>query len=136
MSAVSRPSARWRTRGLPAEVTSFVGRRREVADVKRLLSGSRLVTLTGVGGVGKTRLAYRVAAELRRAFPDGVWPVDLAELGQLVKAASARPEPATLMFEPDARARYLRVDEAIGAIRRNGGAKIAFPGISRYGALI
>lgn len=80
MSAVSRPSARWRTRGLPAEVTSFVGRRREVADVKRLLSGSRLVTLTGVGGVGKTRLAYRVAAELRRAFPDGVWPVDLAEL--------------------------------------------------------
>jgi predicted ATPase/DNA-binding NarL/FixJ family response regulator len=61
-------------------VTSFVGRRREVADVKRLLSESRLVTLTGVGGVGKTRLAYRVAAELWRAFPDGVWPVELSEL--------------------------------------------------------
>ncbi|MCO6005578.1 ATP-binding protein, partial [Actinoallomurus purpureus] len=42
---------------LPAEVTSFVGRRHEVAEVKRLLSHSRLVTLTGVGGVGKTRLA-------------------------------------------------------------------------------
>jgi predicted ATPase/DNA-binding NarL/FixJ family response regulator len=57
-----------------------VGRRREVADVKRLLSKSRLVTLTGVGGVGKTRLAYRVATEVRRAFPDGVWLVELADL--------------------------------------------------------
>jgi predicted ATPase/DNA-binding NarL/FixJ family response regulator len=61
-------------------VTSFVGRRREVADVKRMLSASRLVTLTGVGGVGKTRLAYRVAGGLWRAFPDGVWLVELAEL--------------------------------------------------------
>jgi predicted ATPase/DNA-binding NarL/FixJ family response regulator len=51
-----------------------------MADVKRLLSGARLVTLTGVGGVGKTRLAYRVAAELWRAFRDGVWLVELAEL--------------------------------------------------------
>ena len=62
--------------------------------------------------------------------------VDLAELGLLVKAASDAPEAATLMFEPDARARYLRVDEAIGAIRRNGGTKIAFPGIDRYRELI
>lgn len=65
---------------LPAEVTSFVGRRHEVAEVKRLLSTSHMVTLTGVGGVGKTRLASRVAADLRRAFPDGVWLVELAEL--------------------------------------------------------
>ncbi len=62
--------------------------------------------------------------------------VDLAELGLLVKAAADRPEPATLMFEPEALARYLRVDEAIGAIRRNGGTRIAFPGIHRYGGLI
>lgn len=62
--------------------------------------------------------------------------VDLAELGLLVKAAEERPEPATLMLEPDAHARYLRVDEAIGAIRRNGGTRIAFPGIQRYGGLI
>ncbi|WP_460359725.1 LuxR C-terminal-related transcriptional regulator [Actinoallomurus bryophytorum] len=75
-----RTSGRWRERGLPAEVTSFVGRRQEMADVKRLLSASRLVTLTGVGGVGKTRLAYRVAGELWRVFPDGVWLVELAEL--------------------------------------------------------
>ncbi|MFF5209701.1 ATP-binding protein [Streptosporangium sp. NPDC000396] len=61
-------------------MTSFVGRRREVIEIKHLLSGARLVTLTGVGGVGKTRLALRVAAEVRRAFPDGVWLVELAAL--------------------------------------------------------
>jgi hypothetical protein len=60
---------------LPAELTSFVGRRGELAEVRRLLAGSRLVTLTGVGGVGKTRLAVRAAAGLRRAFRDGVWLV-------------------------------------------------------------
>src|SRR5690242_18796108 len=65
---------------LPAEVTSFIGRRHEVTGVRRLLSTSRLVTLTGAGGVGKTRLAQRVGAEMRRAFPDGVWFVELAEL--------------------------------------------------------
>ena len=65
---------------LPAELTSFVGRRHELAEIKRLLSVSRLVTLTGMGGVGKTRLALWAAAEIRRAFPDGVWFVPLAEL--------------------------------------------------------
>jgi predicted ATPase/DNA-binding CsgD family transcriptional regulator len=65
---------------LPAAVTRFVGRRRELADVRRLLAESRLVTLTGVGGVGKTRLALHVAGEVRRAFADGVWFVDLAVL--------------------------------------------------------
>ncbi|SNT06369.1 ExbD/TolR family protein [Sphingopyxis indica] len=62
--------------------------------------------------------------------------VDLAELGLLVKRASERAEPATLMLEPEARARYLRVDAAIGAIRRNGGTRIAFPGIAQYRELI
>ena len=62
------------------ELTSFVGRRRELGEVKRLLGASRLVTLTGVGGTGKTRLAARAGAELRRAFPDGVWFVDLTAL--------------------------------------------------------
>jgi predicted ATPase/DNA-binding CsgD family transcriptional regulator len=59
---------------------NIVGRRREVADAKRSLAGARLVMLTGVGGVGKTRLAMRVAAESRRSFPDGVWMVELASL--------------------------------------------------------
>jgi predicted ATPase/DNA-binding CsgD family transcriptional regulator len=65
---------------LPAEVTSFVGRRRELADAKRALAKSRLVTLTGVGGVGKTRVAERVARDRRRAYPHGVWLVELGEL--------------------------------------------------------
>ena len=65
---------------VPAELTSFVGRRRELAETKRLLAQSRLVTLTGMGGVGKSRLAVHAAAGLRRAFPDGVWFVRLAEL--------------------------------------------------------
>ncbi|TCC05407.1 ATP-binding protein [Kribbella soli] len=76
--AGSKPaSARGR---LPAELTSFVGRRRELADTRRLLSSSRLLTLTGAGGVGKTRLALRMAAEVRRTFSDGVWFVELAAL--------------------------------------------------------
>lgn len=62
--------------------------------------------------------------------------IDLAQLGRLVKTASDQAEPATLLFEPDPRARYLRVDQAIGAIRRNGGTAIAFPGIDRYRDLI
>ena len=65
---------------LPAELTSFVGRRRELSETRRLLAGSRMLTLTGVGGVGKTRLALRMAAEVRRTFPDGVWFVELAAL--------------------------------------------------------
>jgi len=72
--------AQRRAGNLPAQLTSFVGRRREVAEIRRLLSGSRLVTLTGVGGAGKTRLSLRVAGDLRRAFPDGVWFVELAAL--------------------------------------------------------
>ncbi|WP_433517883.1 ATP-binding protein [Nonomuraea sp. CA-143628] len=71
---------RQRSGWLPAEVTSFVGRRHEVAEVKTLLSASRTVTLIGVGGVGKTRLALRVGLEVRRAFRDGVWLVELASL--------------------------------------------------------
>ncbi|MFD2416441.1 LuxR C-terminal-related transcriptional regulator [Amycolatopsis pigmentata] len=66
---------------LPAELTSFIGRRRELSEVRRLLSVSRLVTLTGLGGVGKTRLAVQSGAALRRTFADGVWFVDLAALG-------------------------------------------------------
>ncbi|CAM01291.1 non-specific serine/threonine protein kinase [Saccharopolyspora erythraea NRRL 2338] len=65
---------------LPAGTTSFVGRRHELTEVKRLLSVYRLVTLTGPGGVGKTRLSMRVAADVRRAFHDQAWFVDLGEL--------------------------------------------------------
>jgi predicted ATPase len=65
---------------IPVELTSFIGRRAELAELKKLLSTSRLVTLTGLGGVGKTRLALRVAGELRQDFADGVWLIELDEL--------------------------------------------------------
>ncbi len=66
---------------LPAQQTSFVGREGEVAELVELVRAHRLVTLTGVGGVGKTRLAAHVAAELVPDFPDGVWLVELAPVG-------------------------------------------------------
>ena len=62
--------------GLPT--TSFIGRESEVAEVQAALKAHRLVTLTGVGGVGKTRLAMEVAAQLADEFPDGVWVFELA----------------------------------------------------------
>ena len=65
---------------LPIQTTSFVGRPKELAEAKRLLEGTRLLTVTGVGGVGKTRLALQVGADLRNRFHDGVWLVELAAL--------------------------------------------------------
>ncbi|MBD9701492.1 tetratricopeptide repeat protein [Streptomyces sp. ID01-12c] len=80
MTSIVGGSESRRTSGFPAELTSFVGRRDEAADVRRLLSAGRLLTLTGPGGVGKTRLAGHVAGQVARAFPDGVWLVPLAAL--------------------------------------------------------
>ena len=65
---------------LPTQLTSFIGREREIAEVKEELSGHRLVTLTGSGGTGKTRLSLQVAAELLDQFPHGIWFVELAPL--------------------------------------------------------
>jgi predicted ATPase/DNA-binding CsgD family transcriptional regulator len=65
---------------LPAEATSFIGRRRELAEVRRKLSEARLVSLVGPGGVGKTRLAVRIGTDLRRGFRDGAWLVELADV--------------------------------------------------------
>jgi predicted ATPase/DNA-binding SARP family transcriptional activator/DNA-binding CsgD family transcriptional regulator len=76
---------------LPAPRTSFVGREREMVEVKRMLTMTRLLTLTGAGGSGKTRLALEVASDLVSIYPDGVWLVTLAELseGDLVPQAVA-----------------------------------------------
>src|SRR2546428_4859674 len=65
---------------LRAESTSFVGRRRLLAEVKAAFANTRLLTLVGPGGVGKTRLALRAAADLRRTVHDGAWYIDLAGL--------------------------------------------------------
>ncbi|MFF4798383.1 ATP-binding protein [Streptomyces sp. NPDC001351] len=73
-------SAPRRDRHLPVETTSFVDRRGEQTEGRELLARARLVTLTGPGGVGKTRLAARIAARVERAFPDGVRFVHLAGL--------------------------------------------------------
>jgi predicted ATPase/DNA-binding CsgD family transcriptional regulator len=69
------------TRGnLPAELTSFIGRRHQIQEIKSVLTAARLVTLVGPGGIGKTRLALRTATDLRRGIPDGVWLVEFAGL--------------------------------------------------------
>jgi len=65
---------------LPRQLTSFVGREREIAEVKRLLSTTSILMLTGAGGCGKTRLALRVAAEVLDTYADGVWLAELAAL--------------------------------------------------------
>ena len=76
---------------LPQQLTSFVGREREQAEIAKLLAQSRLVTLHGVGGIGKTRLSLQVAADILDHFPDGVWLIELAPLrdGELVPQAVA-----------------------------------------------
>jgi len=89
-----------RTGNLPPQLTSFIGRRREVAEVKRLQSAARLVTLTGMGGVGKTRLALHVAQQARRAFPDGVWLVQLDRLRDESLLAHAVAEALHLPEQP------------------------------------
>jgi predicted ATPase/DNA-binding CsgD family transcriptional regulator len=68
------------SRGLPAPFSSFVGRQQEIPEIRGLLGTARLVMLTGAGGVGKTRLALEVAAASVKAFPAGVWLVDLSSV--------------------------------------------------------
>lgn len=65
---------------LPLQLTSFIGREKEIDDVKTLLMRSRLVTLTGIGGCGKTRLALQTAADLMDQYPQGIWHIELAAL--------------------------------------------------------
>src|SRR5258708_31367331 len=63
---------------LPVELNSFVGREQELVEIEHLLGTTRLVTLVGTGGVGKTRLAQRVAAQVVDRYPDGAWLIELA----------------------------------------------------------
>jgi transcriptional regulator with XRE-family HTH domain len=102
---------------LPTPLTSFVGRESQILDIQRLLSRTRLLTLLGPGGVGKTRLALRVASELKndpkQSYPDGVWLVDLAPLRdpRLVPNTVAK---AVGVREPVRPAPLLALAEALG----------------------
>jgi predicted ATPase/DNA-binding SARP family transcriptional activator/DNA-binding CsgD family transcriptional regulator len=91
---------------LPLARTSFIGRERETLEVKRLLAMTRLLTLTGIGGSGKTRLALKVASELAGAYPDGAWLVELAALSgpalvpqAVAKALGVREQPGSPLTE-------------------------------------
>jgi predicted ATPase len=99
---------------LPAEATSFIGRRRELAELRKQLSAARLVSLVGPGGVGKTRLAIRIATDLARGFQGGAWLVELADIrdpGLVANAviaaldlraqASTEPQPLLLAYLRD-----------------------------------
>src|SRR2546425_10341428 len=74
---------------LPIQVTSFIGRDREIVEITQALSHTRLLTLTGSGGCGKTRLALQVAAGLIGSYADGVWLVELASLSALTLVPKA-----------------------------------------------
>ncbi len=97
---MARPTRR--KGNLPAEATSFVGRRREIAELRKKLTTARLVSLVGPGGVGKTRLAIRGATDLARGFAAGAWMVELAEVrdpdlvpNALLAALDLRDQTAT-----------------------------------------
>jgi predicted ATPase/class 3 adenylate cyclase len=85
---------------LPQQITSFVGRERELAEVKALLGRSRLVMLLGMGGLGKTRLSLQAGGEVMHQYPDGVWFLDLAPIrdealviGEAAQVLGVREEP-------------------------------------------
>lgn len=94
---------------LPQQLTSFIGREKETEDLKSLMGKSRLVTLIGSGGTGKTRLSLQVAADVLEKYPDGVWFVELAPLSDpdlvartladvlSVKEQAGEPVMATLL---------------------------------------
>jgi non-specific serine/threonine protein kinase len=105
-SATAAVQARLPRTNLPVEITSFVGRESELREVTRLLGATRLLTLVGAGGSGKTRLAVRVATEFLEMYDEGVWLVDLAPLAQphLVPHAAAaavgvREQPGQALLE-------------------------------------
>ncbi len=85
---------------LPQQVTSFVGREKEMGEVKRLLDTARLLTLTGTGGGGKTRLSLQVAADLLDKFPGGVWLVELAPLADPSLVAQTVADALGVREEP------------------------------------
>lgn len=85
---------------LPVQLTSFIGRETEIAEIKALLNTARLVTLTGSGGTGKTRLALQVAAEVLHTFPQGIWLIELAPLSDALQIIPAMAHVFGLQEQP------------------------------------
>lgn len=103
---------------LHRQLSSFIGREKEVADVKRLLKETQLLTLLGPGGTGKTRLMLQVAEEVIEEYPDGVWLVELAPLTdpalipeRVAAALNAQEQPGRRLF--DTLPEYLRRKELL-----------------------
>ena len=103
-------SLRWLRTNLPAQRSSFVGRERELAELRELLTRARLLTLTGAGGAGKTRLALRVAADQLDRFDDGVLLVDLSTVtdpavvpSTIASAVGVRKDPTEDLLDTLAR---------------------------------
>ncbi len=116
-SVAPAPADRKRT-NLPELLTSFIGREQELAEIKQHLATVRLLTLTGIGGIGKTRLAHQAAAEMLDAYRDGVWFVDLAPLADPALVPSALAQVLEVKEAPaqsllDALCSSLRTREAL-----------------------
>ena len=92
--------ARVAKHNLPAQVASFIGRERELVDLRAMLASHRLVTLVGIGGIGKTRLALQLAAGVADEYPDGVWFVDLAPISDPRLVANAVASTLGVREEP------------------------------------
>ncbi|HTU74067.1 MAG TPA: NB-ARC domain-containing protein, partial [Trebonia sp.] len=106
MTRVQREQATGRTAGIWMPLTSFVGRTRDAAELTMLLDSGRLVTVTGPGGVGKTRLAIEVARGVADRFPDGVWLIDLGVVSdeaqvpdEVTSALGVQQDPARPALE-------------------------------------
>ena len=86
---------------LPHQPTSFIGRERELGDVKSMLRSTKLLTLLGMGGLGKTRLSLQVAAEVIHEYPDGVWFLDLAPIRDAALVVSEAAQVIGVREDPD-----------------------------------
>ncbi|MCS7224303.1 MAG: tetratricopeptide repeat protein [Armatimonadetes bacterium] len=85
---------------LPVQLTSFIGREKEIEEVKQIIQRSRMLTLVGTGGVGKTRLSLQVGAEILEDFPGGVWFIELAPITDGAFIPSAIASALSLREEP------------------------------------
>ncbi|MEV0410510.1 LuxR C-terminal-related transcriptional regulator [Streptomyces sp. NPDC050448] len=108
---------------LPEELTSFVGRRRETGELRRVLETSRLVTVIGAGGIGKSRLAYHTAGRLTRAFPGGIHYADCTDGEEaLTDALAATPDARALLVADNCEATRVSVARLVGQALRSSAA--------------